>query len=275
MRRNCSFSLALGALVAACAAHNAPAALITSVTTEPLSRISDSAATYISTVAQGANYTTPDDLILGHWPIDNPRSMSSQHVRTFRDNAQTFTVDIAVFPLGIGATAVAIQFEKRANATDTFSFRLFKVASGNANATTLPEPASGDILVSGSGLALPTAASLGVTGTLSDDNNGASGTAILEFDEMVILQPGVYAIQFLPSWSSSTAYTTFDWVHTNSNPYAGGTRYERSSDGGVLGTSSNTFDRNFGIIGVAVPEPSTVVLFGVGALAFALLRRPS
>src|SRR5690606_24973044 len=95
------------------------------------------------------------------------------------------------FGFGINLDAIAINFEKRGIGTtpDTFGFRVFRIASGDANAH-LVEPAIEDVLLSSTGLSLPTSTALEVASP-SNTNNGASGTAIFTFDNPLLLEPGV------------------------------------------------------------------------------------
>lgn len=230
-----------------------------------------------------ATYTKPSSgLVIDALTTLNPKPASgnsggSSAVRSIdhgnpsavpRNNGQTFTVDASQYEHGIDATAFVIQFERRGNGnvvsgdTDTFSVRLYRLAEdanySYANPNYLPEPTPSEILVSGTGLSFPTAATLGVA-TPSETNNGASGTAIFQFSEPVLLAPGAYAFQFLPNWGSQTGIVSFEWALPGSNApinYAGGRRIDARA-------TNNATDYAFGVIGTAavpVPEPSTLLI---------------
>lgn len=276
MRRICLFCAVATFVVAI--GQSAAAATISVLPPLPLNRTSDNMPTYISTTAEPATYTKPDNLLIDFLRTEDPRDLDTRGVNNPRNNGHSFTINAAEFPNGIDLNAIAFNFEGRGSAAtpaDTFAFRVFRVASGNAFAN-LVEPAPADVLASGTGLALPTSMELGVTlpaaNINANANSRASATAMLGFDVALHLEPGVYGFQFTPDWNAQTAnYTSFQ---LNRSPVEnlGGIRWENGNAGGATPNAGSSYA--FGLVGtVAVPEPASVMLFGLAGASVALLRR--
>ncbi|WP_442483303.1 hypothetical protein [Aeoliella sp. SH292] len=213
------------------------------VTTLPL-KTAGGAETYVTTTTEPATFSKPDNLVVDFLVEGDPRPLASRGVNSARNNGHSFTINAEDLAYGISLDAIAFNFEMRGNGAtpDTFDFRVFRVASGNAFAN-LVEPAPADVLVSATGLRLPTAAELGVANP-SNDNNGASGTALVNFDTALMLQPGVYGFQFFPGWDDQTPdFSSFNIMRgPGANP--DGTRWEA----GVAGTGSSA-TYAFGLVG--------------------------
>jgi hypothetical protein len=157
---------------------------------------------------------------------------------------QTFTTGSDVG----GYTLNSITYQSGSDRTDN---RTYSIRVGTISGTDITDVAS---------------ESTGVTGEDLLTNQWATWS----FDTPVSLAANtVYGIDVVIS--SGSGHTNF---RNTGNPYADGTAYN-SGGGGVTGATISTgnYDYVFHLDMVAVPEPSTTALLGLGGLALILRRR--
>jgi hypothetical protein len=181
-------------------------------------------------------------------------SVEGRGVTGTRATAQSFVVDAADFPFGIEVTGFVINARSGPSpAAITFGVELFPVANPQAAAITP------------SGASLVSNPSIGA-GSLVLPVSTAPKTITFGFDTAVTLAPGAYVWQFMPSGTTTAAFT---WERRTSNLYAPGARYES----GVVADSA---DFQFGLIGMEAPEPASLLSFILGFIVIgASLARQS
>jgi len=193
-----------------------------------------------------ANKPAVDFQLYGNWATNSTRLGSKSN----RDNTQSFTLDTAIhvdkFVMSVNA----------ARDGSTVTFRLFEV----------PGSATGSTLVLGTEILSEaytfTAADAAATTGVSDDGVGTDNLLTWDITNTV-LAAGKYALQFD---DDGTGDLSVGWraSSTGTNKYDDGAAYRLFGEGDDNELSVRDQDATLGI--VAVPEPASVLLLGLGSL---------
>lgn len=185
-----------------------------------------------------------DFQLYGDWSTNTTRLGSKSN----RDNTQSFTLDTAI---NVDKFIMSVNAAREGS---TVTFRLFEV----------PGSTTGGVLVLGTEVLSEaytfTAADAAATTGVSDDGVGTDNLLTWDITDTV-LAAGNYALQFD---DDGTSDLSVGWRASSSSKYAGGAAYRLFGEGEDDELSVRAQDATLGI--VAVPEPASLALLGLGGL---------
>ena len=203
-----------------------------------------SAATISGLALSGGDYQWPTSTLLAdNEQVSAAVDGSSGHdLKDNRDQGNTFTIaqDGTI-------DLIAMNFESfNSSGSATITFNFYEVNSAS-------DPTQVGGIIDSLAVSAADVTGLGFA-------NGDEGTLVFDVVDTAVTAGGTYALQF--DTVSGQTGTIIKWRKGGS--YTGGQSF---------GNVTNAPDYHFGVYAVAVPEPSTTALLGLGGVALILRRR--